>query len=1452
MKKILFIIIALLLSYCGFSQCTITSLPYSEDFTSYGQGYTAFPTCWYNSCTGNNSLYIYNNKLIFHFYNCTAITPAFDSSINIKNLSINFGLKHSIDGFYANTGKMYVGVMDNPTDLNSFDPIAVFSLPVDVQNNVTVNFNHYQGEGHHIAFKASHQVLTDLNIDFTPLCAPPYNLRSNINANIAKLSWLPGNDFDTAWWVYYKANSSTSYDSVLVNSPIYNLNNLLPNSDYKAYVRTSCGSYSSTNSDTISFRTYCNTITTLPYIENFNTYSSGAFPTCWYNYNSDGITNTVYTAAGALYFSYSTNLTRMAITPYFDENISLNISMLKFRYMANEYDNDTVYRPLVIGAISDINDLTAFDSITTIYANSNWKNIDLNLSKYDFIGNYIVFKHSNGSFEVGIKNVIIDSIPTCPRPINPTVDSVSLYSANISWDLFSGDESLWKIYYKPDYSQTYDSVITSTNLNNKINILPSSNYQAFIVTLCGTSQSQHSDTLYFRTDCSTIDTLPFIETFTRTGVNAYPNCWVTYKVDKLYNGTIYMGNNGYFVTPEIDSTINISDLIIRFKSSFYNASLYNEDNPLAIGVMANPNDTNTFDTIAMLKLSNNLSEYDISFENYTGNGRYIAFKKNYYTSYITFDDLIIDDRSNYCIRPDSLVAIKDTSNVFNINISWVGRDPSDIGYWVYSKLNNSNFIDSFYTTDNYIILYNLIPNASYSFYIKTFCSVENKYLTTASILYYTPCTSAPINVFPYFEDFNSGINCWILKNNGELKKSKWSSLNGYAYYNSNSYASYNNLYDPFLISPAFNFTDNMELSFNLYKYDEVRRLRAYLNSTPDTIGGILLGEVTTQRIGNNSYWDTIKFLFPINSFGLKYLVFEGLNNGEINIDNIQIKASPTCPENYNLKVNNINETSINLSWENSIIVPQNWALSYQAIDSQFFNPDSPLATQILIPDNDLTQTTISGLISGTVYSFALRPLCDSNWSDILSIRTLKNAQLPYFTNFNDSIDNYSWYLSKGGALNVWCISSAVDNGIITGKSLLISNNNGVTNAYSHYQTSCVTASRKFESTGAHAYTLNFDLRMKGKNAYDYLKVFVVDEDTNYIGGNTKMYYAYSTFSNHAVLFGGHNNTCPSCPFYTKGDTITTTHYIQLGNQGPAGNVRKLIFLWFNDYGSANNPPPAIDNISITNYVKEIHIYDTICKGDTINFYGQNLYIEGNYTQQFQTANVLDSIIYLDLIVNTSYNDIIFAEICQGEIYNQFGFNDSITGFYTQNLQTVLGCDSIVNLNLNVHSVLTPSNLILDNISNYIELTWNGDEENYIIYKDSDSLAITNLKVYRDTNVVAGENYCYKIKALTGDCYSDYSSEECMIFSSIGDVNTYNLNVTLYPNPTENKTILRFDGEKENADIHIYDINGKLVKTLKLKAEDDELEINVQGFEKGVYNIRITNSKINIIKKLIII
>ena len=88
------------------------------------------------------------------------------------------------------------------------------------------------------------------------------------------------------------------------------------------------------------------------------------------------------------------------------------------------------------------------------------------------------------------------------------------------------------------------------------------------------------------------------------------------------------------------------------------------------------------------------------------------------------------------------------------------------------------------------------------------------------------------------------------------------------------------------------------------------------------------------------------------------------------------------------------------------------------------------------------------------------------------------------------------------------------------------------------------------------------------------------------------------------------------------------------------------------------------------------------------------------------------------------------------------------GIHTRHLQTTEGCDSIINLHLSVNEITTPTNLPnLSNIANYIELNWEGDQETYIIYRNNDSLAMTITTTYKDSNVVEGINYCYKIKGI---------------------------------------------------------------------------------------------------------
>ena len=135
------------------------------------------------------------------------------------------------------------------------------------------------------------------------------------------------------------------------------------------------------------------------------------------------------------------------------------------------------------------------------------------------------------------------------------------------------------------------------------------------------------------------------------------------------------------------------------------------------------------------------------------------------------------------------------------------------------------------------------------------------------------------------------------------------------------------------------------------------------------------------------------------------------------------------------------------------------------------------------------------------------------------------------------------------------------------------------------------------------------------------------------------------------------------------------------------------FTVWND-GSTDNPRTITvtqDTTFTANFERNIsrqEIYDTICEGTTYDFHGRDLTQAGTYSDTLQTINGCDSVIVLTLSVNHVYHDTINAAICEGSVYTENGFNESEAGTYTQNLQTVNDCDSIVTLNLTVNSALT--------------------------------------------------------------------------------------------------------------------------------------------------------------------
>ena len=148
---------------------------------------------------------------------------------------------------------------------------------------------------------------------------------------------------------------------------------------------------------------------------------------------------------------------------------------------------------------------------------------------------------------------------------------------------------------------------------------------------------------------------------------------------------------------------------------------------------------------------------------------------------------------------------------------------------------------------------------------------------------------------------------------------------------------------------------------------------------------------------------------------------------------------------------------------------------------------------------------------------------------------------------------------------------------------------------------------------------------------------------------------------------------------------------------------------------------------------------TICAGTSYsdnNF--SNLTTSGTYYDTLQNANGCDSVIILHF--NVTFNDTIFINdtICEGMTYQDFGFNVSATGIYTQYLQNIFDCDSTVILNLEVVECAGIKQLRIDNG----QLTIYPNPTNdilHIVYTGATHALPVQIEVYNIAGQSVGEN-----------------------------------------------------------------------------------------------------------------
>ena len=176
---------------------------------------------------------------------------------------------------------------------------------------------------------------------------------------------------------------------------------------------------------------------------------------------------------------------------------------------------------------------------------------------------------------------------------------------------------------------------------------------------------------------------------------------------------------------------------------------------------------------------------------------------------------------------------------------------------------------------------------------------------------------------------------------------------------------------------------------------------------------------------------------------------------------------------------------------------------------------------------------------------------------------------------------------------------------------------------------------------------------------------------------------------------------------------------------------------------------------------------------------------------------------------------------------------------------------------------TPQNLSVtgDEEKMEISVSWDAVDgaEEYQLYRNGTLLTTVSSSEYTDTEIESGTQYCYNVRTYCGEGnYSGFSAEAC---TQVGEsepddpedpedpdtIDEFENSLMIYPNPANDYIKLSAVGYQLSA-VKIYNYLGILVD--EIKANSDEIEINVSNYNSGVYFVEINTDKENSIIRII--
>jgi hypothetical protein len=278
-------------------------------------------------------------------------------------------------------------------------------------------------------------------------------------------------------------------------------------------------------------------------------------------------------------------------------------------------------------------------------------------------------------------------------------------------------------------------------------------------------------------------------------------------------------------------------------------------------------------------------------------------------------------------------------------------------------------------------------------------------------------------------------------------------------------------------------------------------------------------------------------------------------------DEFKIEAIPSCLAPSSPIVSAITNVGATLSWTAPSPAPGSGYEVYYSTTNTAPTAGTT-ATETVATGTILA---IAGLTANTTYYAWVRSNCGSadvsTWVASASFTTL---QIPATLPYSDDLSSNNYTFVNGSQTNKWVFGSSVGN---TGSSIYVSNDNGVTNAYSNSSSTVTNAFRDITiPVGTTSANFSFDWIANGESGYDYLRAWIVPVSFEPSAGSE------ITSGSGRIQVGGD---------FIGQTTWQTYSNATLDVSSFANTTMRLVFEWSNDGSVGDNPPGAIDNVNLS-------------------------------------------------------------------------------------------------------------------------------------------------------------------------------------------------------------------------------------------------------------------------------